>query len=261
MLLLAKQDPSCSGIATRVHTLFFLATPHRGSNMASMLNNLLKFSIGHGSKNFINNLAPDSEAIQIINDQFRHVCQGVQLYSFFFETVPTSLGIIVEKTSAVLELPWEQISHLNADHSQVCKFDTPSDSNYCRLRDAFASAIALIEKTRLSSRIHQRQDEMGKLSRYLGLKERPGVDLADAIDHLTEGSCSWLTDRPSFHQWLDDFDASPRYFWLRGEPASGKSTLAGHVIKHLEDCNRDCSYFFFKGATPRKSQPQSSSAL
>lgn len=108
MFLLAKQDPDVSAIADRIHSLFFLATPHRGSNLDNTLNNLLKLAVGHGSKLYVDNPNPYLEAIQTINDQFRHLYQGKYLYSFF-ETVPTALGLIVEKTSAVLELPGEQI--------------------------------------------------------------------------------------------------------------------------------------------------------
>ncbi|KKZ66263.1 hypothetical protein EMCG_08034 [[Emmonsia] crescens] len=114
-LLLAKQDPSCSEIAARIHTLFFLATPHRGADMAVVFEQ-----------------SPYSEAIQAINDNFCHAYQGVQLYSFF-KTVPTAIGLIVNKSSAVIELLGEHILHLNADHSNVCKFDSPVDDNYCRL--------------------------------------------------------------------------------------------------------------------------------
>ncbi|PGH17277.1 hypothetical protein AJ79_01160 [Helicocarpus griseus UAMH5409] len=186
VLLLAKQDPTCSEIAARIHTLFFLATPHRGADMAVFLSNVLKLTVGHGSKAYANNLAPYSEAIQAINDHFRHAYQGVQLYSFF-ETISTPIGLIVNKSSAVIELPGEQISHLNADHSNVCKFDSPADN------------------------------------------------------------------KPPFHHWQESLQGSPKVFWLRGEPASGKSTLAGHVIKYLEDCNRDCSYFFVKDRNAGKS--------
>ncbi|KUI53159.1 Vegetative incompatibility protein HET-E-1 [Cytospora mali] len=245
MFLMAKQDPGASAIAARIHTLFFLATPHRGSNFASTLNNLLKLAVGHGSKFYVDDLYPHSEAIQTINDQFRHVYQGLNLYSFF-ETVPTTLGLIVEKTSAVLELPGEQISHLNADHSHVCKFDTPSDSDYIRLRDAFVSTISLIQKTCLETQNHKRIDDLETLSRYLGLKEQPGVDHANIIEHQVAGSCSWLTDNDTFHEWMEDIDKSPRCYWLRGEPGSGKSTLASHVVNYLEVSNNNCAYFFFK---------------
>lgn len=79
MLLLAKQDPAASNIAARIHSLFFLATPHRGSNLANTLNNLLKLAVGHGPKSYVDNLYPDSEAITAINDQFRHAFQGIHL--------------------------------------------------------------------------------------------------------------------------------------------------------------------------------------
>ncbi|KAK3939301.1 NACHT and WD domain protein [Diplogelasinospora grovesii] len=252
MLLMAKHDPSCAGVAARIHTIFFLATPHRGSNMAPILKSMLRLVAGNASKAYVDSLVPSSETIQTINDEFRHAYQGIHICSFF-ETVPTSVGIIVDKGSAILGLPGEQISHLNADHSQMCKFDSPSDSNYCRLRDAFAATISSIEKTTLSSQMHRHRDEMRELLRYLGMKERPGIEFANAIDHRTEGSCSWLTDKESFHQWLDDLDGGPKCLWLQGEPATGKSTLAGHVIQCLEECNRDCSYFFFQHINSRRS--------
>lgn len=105
MLILAKQDPSCHHIADRIHTLFFLATPHRGANLATTLNKVLKLAVGHGSKAYVQDLYPNSEAVQSINDQFRHIYEGKYLYSFF-ETVPTSLGIIVEKASGVPRIAW-----------------------------------------------------------------------------------------------------------------------------------------------------------
>ncbi|KAG8161461.1 hypothetical protein KVR01_008448 [Diaporthe batatas] len=252
MLLLAKQDPAASNIAARIHTLFFLATPHRGSNLANTLNNLLKLAIGHGPKSYVDNLYPDSEAITAINDQFRHVFQGINLYSFF-ETMPTALGLIVEKTSAVLDLPGEQISHLNADHSQMCKFDTPNDSNYTRLRDAFVASISLIEKTCLAPRYQRRNDDVEKLTAWLGVKESPETDVANIIEHQSQGSCAWLTEKDTFQEWLVDGNGFSRFYWLSGEPATGKSTLAAHVVNYLEHSNKDCSYFFFRNLHTGKS--------
>lgn len=122
MLLLAKQDPNHKALASRIHSMFFLATPHRGADSAQLLSNLLKVAVSHGSKPYVDNLMPKSDAIQVINDGFRNAYQGIQLWSFF-ETVKTSLGLIVEKDSAVLELPGERVQLSNADHRHVCKFD------------------------------------------------------------------------------------------------------------------------------------------
>ena len=252
LLLLAKQDPSYTKIAARIHSLFFLATPHRGANLAEVLSSVLSLTLGQGSKTFVDSLIPNSEAIQVINDHFRHVCQGVHLMSFF-ETLPTPLGLIVDKRSAIIGLPGEEVQLLNADHSNVCKFDSPSDSNYCTIRNAFVTTITSIEKTYLSPKTQQREDQMKALSRYLGIVERPKVDLANTVHHQTDGSCSWLTDSPLFLKWQEGLEDSPKCYWLSGEPASGKSTVAGHVVKFLEECNYDCSYFFFHDSNTGKS--------
>ncbi len=54
-------------------------------------------------KSYVSDLIPNSGAIQIINDEFRHVYQGTNIWSFF-ETVKTNLVVsqelIVEKGSA-----------------------------------------------------------------------------------------------------------------------------------------------------------------
>ena len=46
---------------------------------------------------------------------------------------------------------------------------------------------------------------------------------------------------------------APPILWLSGNPASGKSVLASHVISHLEADNSHCSYFFFKYGIENKS--------
>jgi hypothetical protein len=144
VLILAKQDPDYHNMAARIHSMFFLATPHRGAPSAQRLGSILKLS--GGAKSYVDNLIPNSEAIHTINDQFRHVFQSVKVWSFF-ETVKTSLGLIVEKDSPILGLPGERIQLLNADHRHVCKFEDPSDPNYISIRNAFDSAITSIEKT------------------------------------------------------------------------------------------------------------------
>lgn len=243
VLILAKQNPDYHKIATRIHSMFFLATPHRGSQSAQLLGNVLQLS--GGTKSYVENLIPNSEAIHTINDQFRHVYNDVQLWSFF-ETVKTSLGIIVEKDSAILGLQGERVQLLNADHRNVCKFEDPTDPNYLSLRNAFGSAITSIETTWLSSRSDEHQSDMRKLSNYLGSLERPDSDLATLQDNQIEGSCVWLTDKPSFHTWREGLNSAPNIFWLRGDPATGKSIATGHVARYLDESNIESSIFFFR---------------
>jgi hypothetical protein len=132
----------------------FLATPHRGSEYATYLNNLLRMSAAHVSRQYISSLERSSPTLARINDTFRHYCGEVMLYSFF-ETEPLSLGFgnstyIVTKDSAVLGYPTERVCLLNADHRHVCKFQSPDDRNYITLTDAFAA----INRDLASQRMH-----------------------------------------------------------------------------------------------------------
>lgn len=42
--MLERQDAAYKHLAERVHTIYFLATPHRGSDSAKLLNNILHFA-------------------------------------------------------------------------------------------------------------------------------------------------------------------------------------------------------------------------
>ncbi|KAL9120228.1 MAG: hypothetical protein Q9187_003215 [Circinaria calcarea] len=253
--------------------LFFLATPHRGADSAQLLGNLLRIAMPNESKAYIHDLIPNSGALQTINDEFRHVYQGSHLWSFF-ETVKTNLitsqELIVEKDSASIGvnlflilidtlllllssstdfhagLPFERIQLLNADHRHICKFANPLDNNYLTLRNAFISTIDSIERDWSVVRQEEHRSQMKILSRFLGVAERPEGSLLSVVDKQMDGTCQWLTDKPSFQDWQVAQDNTPGYYWLSGKPATGKSTVAGHVIRHLENCSSDCSYYFFK---------------
>ena len=247
-LLLARQDPHCQKLVGRFHSMFFLGTPHRGADSAQLLRKLLSVT---SNKAYVEDLAPGSMSTQLINDEFRNAYQGVQLWSFF-ETVSTSMGIIVDKDSAIIGLPGERVQLMNADHRHVCKFDNREDSNYCSLRNAFLASIESIEQTWLSNKRNEHYSQMQILSQYLGIEERPESELSRVNQRQTQGSCKWLTELRTFQEWIGLPD-SPRFFWLDGEPATGKSTIAGHVIRYVEETNGDCAFFFFKHGDTTKS--------
>lgn len=142
--MLAREDPNFKDLGSRFHSMYFLATPHRGADMARTLGNILKV---YGQKPYINELEPGSGLLSSINDSFRHYAQDLQLWSFY-ETLPTSLivstAIVVDKVSATLGYPYERVALLNADHRGICKFDRPSDPNYKTLRNAFSTTVEAI---------------------------------------------------------------------------------------------------------------------
>lgn len=84
--------------------MVFLATPHRGSTFAAMLNNILRASPGGSAKNYVAELERLSGSLQDINELFRNICGNLKLVSFH-ETIKTNLGAGIKKmVSAGLSL-------------------------------------------------------------------------------------------------------------------------------------------------------------
>jgi WD40 repeat protein len=110
---------------------------------------------------------------------------------------------------------------------------------------------------------------MRSLTGDLDMIETQEEELTSLADMQASRTCDWLLEKPSFIAWRDaqGDDAQngseissglrnitlgktvhqqrpPRFFWLTGVPGSGKSFLAGHVIRSLRD--RECSFYFLK---------------
>lgn len=147
----------------RIRTIFFLGTPHRGSEYAKTLGKILSVS-GSTYQHYIKDLTTDSVTARLLNVEFIKHAHDLPIYSFY-EIMKMSLGprsdIVVERDSAVLgefyqdvaksimtitydpqgeEFKNEHVQYLSADHKAMCKFSDPSDGNYTRLRDALAGA-------------------------------------------------------------------------------------------------------------------------
>ena len=50
--------------------------------------------------------------------------------------------MILEKDSSILGYPGEISKSMNADHHNVCKYDSPEDSNYIDVRNALKSLVS-----------------------------------------------------------------------------------------------------------------------
>ncbi|MCJ1251592.1 hypothetical protein MMC30_008827 [Trapelia coarctata] len=252
--ILARQDPAFQDLVPRFHSIYFLATPHRGSDLARVLTNILRVS--WGQKPFVNDLEPNSSIISGINETFRHFAQDLQLWSFY-ETLQSNLivynAMVVDKSSATLGYAHERIALLNADHRGVCKFERPSDPNYKTIRNALSTTVDTIVNEAFRLRQEATRSDLHRLALLIGVTDLPEDDLLALEDARIAGSCEWLTSRPEFEEWSIPWSSSPSILWLNGNPATGKSVLASHVINHLEGHNHDCSYFFFKHGITTKS--------
>ena len=106
--LLAQEDSLEGQLLKRLQCMFFLATPHRGSDYASVLNRILRVSAISGistSKEYVKDLEVGSTSTRLINHEFGKFAHDLTIYSYY-ETQKTKLGVssgfIVDKDSAVL---------------------------------------------------------------------------------------------------------------------------------------------------------------
>ena len=154
--ILARQDAGYQRLVERFHTIFFLATPHRGSDSAKLLNTLLQ--ITNSSRAYVADLERGSNAIQSINDEFRNYSNDINLWSFY-ETQKLKMGfvstLIVDPDSATLGYRAEKQMPMNANHRSICKFETPKDPNYITLRNALATIVQSISKLGMKVDISQ----------------------------------------------------------------------------------------------------------
>ena len=245
VVILSRENPAYRTIGDRFHSLYFLATPHRGSDLAKTLNNILRM-VFKGTKAYVTNLERSSEAQQVMNDSFRHYYSGINIHSFL-ESIPMNLGygtaLVVDRSSATLGYAEERVQVLNADHRSICKYESPLDANFRTLRNRLAATVHDITRNATQGMREIRREQMRRLSSYLNISDAPVDDLTAFEEQKLEGSCEWLTKKESYQDWQYNND-SPKYFWLRGKPAMGKSMLSSHVIQQLE--GTQCSYFFFK---------------
>ncbi|KAI4127313.1 MAG: hypothetical protein LQ338_003273 [Usnochroma carphineum] len=68
-----QNDPEYEAIIKAISGIAFLATPHRGTNLAELLDRILRSSVFTSSKRYISELGKNSFTLQKLNEQFRHI--------------------------------------------------------------------------------------------------------------------------------------------------------------------------------------------
>ena len=243
--ILAQQFQEFGSIAERLHAIFFLATPHRGSDMAALLTRILH--VAHGARPFVQDLHRNSLATQSINDEFSHHSQKLQLFSFY-ETLPTNYGIgkglVVDKDMAMLGYPNERTAYMHANHRDICKYADKSDPNYQTVRNALASVVGGLKSEPASMSSYDfDQGQLATLEKTLDISESLEDDLLGVDSQRMSGSCEWLLEKESFLRWSKSSVAQS--YWVSAKPASGKTVLSGFIIKHLRSLGHDCAFYFF----------------
>ncbi|KAI4186814.1 MAG: hypothetical protein L6R41_003235 [Letrouitia leprolyta] len=243
--LLGQNDEHYKDLAQSISAIIFLSTPHRGSNLAEILNRILVASF-QSARNFITDLNRSSVALEEINEQFRHIAPRLSIWSFY-ETLPTSIGLrklmVLEKDSAVLGYSKEISRPLCADHHGVCKFSSPEDANYISVRNALGSLAEEMTCT-VGVSAEEALDELQTLQELFPSLLEPDEDLNKYNKLWIEGTCEWILHEDGLSDWLDKNGGS-HLIWFSAAPASGKSVLSAYVTMALQHRILAPQYFFF----------------
>ncbi|KAI2463874.1 hypothetical protein F4781DRAFT_98384 [Annulohypoxylon bovei var. microspora] len=240
------------GIISSIKAVLFLATPHRGTDLAKTLNKILTSSIfGHSPKDYVSELARKSPTIDELNESFRHLASKLKIFSFY-ETLSTNVGpisfMIVEKHSSVLGYPDETPHPLIANHHDVCKFTSPDDPNYISVVGALRSVVT-------SARIYKEtgsniEEDLALVTALLGISAPPEEDIAACHATRKAGTCQQFLNTKEFNTWKRA--ESYPILWIHAPPGYGKSTTCSMVVDHLLDQGQHCAYFFFKHESRQK---------
>ncbi|OJJ67877.1 hypothetical protein ASPBRDRAFT_199579 [Aspergillus brasiliensis CBS 101740] len=253
--LLASQDVLFRALVQRFHAIYFFATPHRGSDSAKLLENILK--ITYSSRAYVSDLKRGSSTLQSINEEFRNHSSKMELWSFY-ETHKLTIGLfsilIVDPDSATLGYREEQQIPLGADHRSICKFDTLTDPNYVTVRNALALTVSRISHSVATYKTQQLKSQLQQLETYLGVHDNVEDDLILLEDARLNGTCEWLGSKSSFLTWKSFESSGPSILWVNGQPATGKSVLAAYVVSQLRKSTARCSFYFFKYGDKSKSR-------
>ncbi|KAF2105865.1 hypothetical protein BDV96DRAFT_607880 [Lophiotrema nucula] len=255
-----QNDPEYENIVKAISAIVFLATPHRGTNLAEVLNRILQSTLVSNSKQYVSELAKNSFTLQKLNEQFRHIAPKLDIVSFY-ETQPCSLGLknarimVLEKDSSVLGYPGETSKALNADHHDVCKFESPKDPNYITVRNVLKSILSKILSTTKSSRIAFTDRKNSRdLKALLAINDLPDTDYIFFRDQWTQGTSDWILHEEAYIEWFNGalVPRQHRVLWVHGGAATGKSVLASFIINTIVEEGCCCQYFFIRFGDQRK---------
>ncbi|KAI4596201.1 hypothetical protein KJ359_005708 [Pestalotiopsis sp. 9143b] len=215
--ILGCNDPQYQAILNTVSSIIFLATPHRGSGLAEVLNRFLQLSVA-SPKQYVSDLQKSSARIRDINDQFR------------------------------LHAPHEISSPLNADHHTVCKYSSPNDANYVSVRNVLSSMVSSFKRKPLSIRsagysFRSNRDELVDL---LDVEDGQEQDLQELMEQCVPESCRWILASINLRDWIEDTKPRTTFLHISGLPGSGKSYMAAFLVTELEASSHSVQHFFFR---------------
>ncbi|KAJ5718261.1 Cytochrome cd1-nitrite reductase-like C-terminal heme d1 [Penicillium malachiteum] len=231
--IIGQHDHQFSDIVSSIRAIMFLATPHRGSDLAEILSRILTVSFFHRPKLYISELSAGSQTVAALNEQLRHLARRLEIISFY-ETLQTSYGpkkmMVVGKDSATLGYHMEISNPLNADHHTVCKFKSNLDSNYIYVRNALKTLVSSICEKGESLLSQGDTKRLERLRTFLAISDTYQHDLEFFHSKQTPGTCEWIRCNPLFSAWMDETIPTSDLLWIHALRQVG-SLCCRHLLR------------------------------
>ncbi|KAE9987514.1 hypothetical protein EG328_002499 [Venturia inaequalis] len=270
----AFNNPHHNAIRDSTRGLVFFATPHDGGNkklvtLGATVAGIVNLVSRSASNDIIQAVTSGSLYADTLYDNWVHRLADCPIVSFY-----EGCGNIVSKKSATFGLPgsMENVVRLEADHSNICRFDTGLQADLDNYKLVRTNVIRLYKQA-IGQRLpdlpimvptvsscageavgsEKFSQEDNKCIRDLCITD-PRLDkerIEKTKGGLDQGSYRWILEHPDFQRWRDNHET--RLLWITGDPGKGKTILLCGIIHELEklDAKTHLSYFFLQATNSR----------
>ncbi|KAI1176886.1 hypothetical protein F4777DRAFT_587643 [Nemania sp. FL0916] len=214
----------------------FLATPHRGSEAASLALAGTKPRIIR--TDLLDHLDYNSKELSQLELDSQKPLEKMKIVSFYeTELTPPLSNLIVDQTSAIINIDNEDVIPLYANHREICRF--PADNSACQDVCGALRRIAFRREKEKRKPVRTSTNSSGSSFSDADkpcMKHFDIFTLADykrSLPKPIEGTCQWILVHPLYISWFDK--AENALLWLTGYPGCGKTVMSFWVAGQLEN--------------------------
>jgi ankyrin repeat protein len=146
--LSSGSNPRKASIARHTKALVFIGTPHRGADSikwAGIANKMAsifqKTTLVDENNRLVTALSKGSDLLEDLQERFSRWIDRFAIKTILEGKEYGNLGKIVDKETATLGVKNEDIIHIPANHSDMCKFASDTDIGYQRISDALLQLV------------------------------------------------------------------------------------------------------------------------
>ncbi|OCK76186.1 hypothetical protein K432DRAFT_437179 [Lepidopterella palustris CBS 459.81] len=249
-IILAHEDDGRYGdILAATYAIIFLGTPHKGASgttdIGKVVGNIINACLyvsgsggfaGTTRTDLLNTLSSDSEALKTLATSFRNRSRNLEIVTFYeTETTPPFTQLIVDKPSAIMDLPNEDIVPLFANHLNMCRYDGATQEY-----DVVSKALKRLARKAHLNRQARKRATSESSDHSLNETERSCMVLFNASDvadykaelpRRVEGTCRWILEHPNYVSWGSEEETT--LLWITGDSGCGKTILSAYLMEYL----------------------------